>query len=129
MNPTDFALLAIPAMVLSLAQAQPPRFDNPNPWASVEIHASEPMLARGDDPTPPTAPPPLPTPPSVDSGTDDPSGDKDGQGGDDESLLEQEREKSARESGSGTDGVDGPMSGSGTDSESVPDEVKPGPDE
>lgn len=129
MNPTTFALLAIMALVLPLAQAEPPRFDNPNPWASVEIHASEPMLARGDDAMPPTAPPPLPTPPRVGAGTEGPSGDKDGQGGDDESILEQEREKSARESGSGTDGVDGPMSGSGTDSERVPDEVKPGPEE
>lgn len=126
MNPIAFALLAISALVLSLAQAQPLRFDNPNPWASVEIHASEPMLARGDDPMPPTAPPPLPTPPSVGSGNAEPA-DADSQ--DDESILQQERKKNAREGASGTDGVDGAMGGSGTDSESIPDEVKPGPDE
>lgn len=130
MNPTAFALLIIPALVLSLAQAEPLRFDNPNPWASMEIHAAEPMLARGDDPMPPTAPPPLPTPPSVGSGTEDTSDDgADADSRDDESILEQEREKKARESGSGTDGVDGPMGGSGTDSESVPDEVQPGSDD
>lgn|SRR3989338_8247772 len=126
MNPTAFALLAIAALALPLAHAEPLRFDNQNPWASLEIHAAEPMLARGDDPMPPTAPPPMPTPPSVGSGADEPA-DADSQ--DDDSILQQEREERARQSGSGTDGVDGRMSGSATDSESIPEEVKPGPDE